>query len=156
MASTLTNVATIFQQKCASQYLGDGAQEADNDLAATAGKREGISDGLLRTCVVPQNGTGAAPVITTAATRLYEVVVVSAGSSGYLQLYDGATAAVGTTALTEVYFFAANTTKAVRQHPGNVDVAAGFTTGLCVSVATVAKASAAIGTNVTSVTLVYK
>lgn len=45
MASTLTNVATIFQQKCAESYLGDGAQEGNETLERTAGKKEAVSDG---------------------------------------------------------------------------------------------------------------
>jgi len=144
------NAAAIYTAKLRAQYLGDGIAHAMENLGETMGRLQLPDDGAVVT-IAPQNGTGAATVVRTAATKLYAVIISPSGSGGYLQLINAAAGTVGVTAFDMSLPFQANKDEAFIIYPGNQ---AAFGTGLCAGISTVAKTSTAIGTTVNSVTLI--
>ncbi len=146
----MANPATVHQLQCAAAYERDGYQDAVVDIERTAGARQQFADDLTRTVVAPANGTAAATVISTRATRLFMVSIVASGSAGFLHLYNAAAATVGVTAVHMAIPFAANETTNVRIYPGSSSTGQ-FSTGITCGTATLVATSTAIATAVSRI-----
>lgn len=145
----MANAQTIHAWLCNAQYLGEGAARGFTDYMRWLGEKEILSDALEMTVSNPQNGTGAATVISTQATRLYGVLIVSAGSTGFLSLYNAASGTVGVTARVDVVAFGTNQTRFVPMYDSNYDLLYG--TGLCAGLSTAVASSTALGTAPTAI-----
>lgn len=146
----MPNVTAIYSARVAQAYERDGMQDAQVDLARTAGARQHFADDLTRTVSSPANGTAAATVISTRATRVFEVSIDASGSAGFFLLYNAAAATVGVTAVEMVLPFAANESITYRIYPGSSTTGL-FATGVCCGTATLASTSTAIGTAINKV-----
>lgn len=146
----MPNVTAIYSAQVAQAYERDGVQDAQLDLKRSAGGRQHFADDLTRTVVAPANGTAAATVISTRATRVFEISIDASGSGGFLTLYNLTAATVGVSTLSMVLPFPASETTTLRFYPGSSTVPL-FATGLCVGTVTVAVTSTAIGTAVNKV-----
>ena len=147
----MTNVSATYQQLVSQAYERDGVQDANVDLRRTAGQRQAFTDDLTRTVVAPVNGTGTATVVSTRATRVFEVSIDASGSAGFLQVLNATSGIIGTqTNLAMVIPFDASATTTVRIFPGS-SVASWFATGIVCGTCTTATTSTAIGTAVNKV-----
>lgn len=149
----MSNIQRIYQEECNEAYMRDGAQEANADLRRTAGQREELADAMSRTVTTVANGTAAATVLSTAAIRLYKVMIQAAGSGGFLVLYNLTAATVGVSAINMVLPFTANETVTYRMHPGNSPTP--WDTGCCAGTVTAVATSTAITTAVTAVHFLF-
>jgi hypothetical protein len=146
----VTNVAATYTLLTKSSYERDGFQDAVIDVRRTAGRIEHLADDLTTTIVAPANGTAAATVISTRATKVFLIEIDASGSAGFLTLYNATAATVGVTALEMVVPFAANESMTVRILPGSFSTGL-FATGLCCGTTTAAATSTAIATAVNKV-----
>ena len=147
----MATVDQVYQLLCDAAYQRDGVNRAWLALKQYVAEREHQTDAAEFTSVAPQNGTGAATVISTQATRVYGVMIEASGSAGFLSLYNAAAATVGVTAQHMVLPFFASTTHVYPIFCSNQDAA--FGTGVTLGTSTLAATSTAIGTAVTKVTL---
>jgi hypothetical protein len=146
----MANPQSIYSTQVAQAYERDGFQDAVADLKRSAGARQHFADDLTRTVVAPANGTAAATVISTRATRVFVISIDASGSAGFLTLYNAAAATVGVTAVTMAVPFPANETTTIRVYPGSSSTGA-FATGLTCGTVTLVATSTAIGTAVNKV-----
>lgn len=146
----MTNVQTNYSIECRRAYERDGFWDGQLDIRRTAGRMQHLADDLTLTTVAPANGTAAATVISTRATRVFEISIDASGSGGFLTLYNLTAATVGVSTLTAVLPFPASETTVYRIFPGSNTVPL-FATGLCCGTVTVAVTSTAIGTAVNKV-----
>ena len=146
----MPNVTGTYNLQVRQAYERDGVQDAVLDIRRTAGRTQHFADDLVHTVVAPANGTAAATVISTRATRVFMISVDASGSAGFLTLYNAAAATVGVTALHMVVPFAANETTTLRVYPGS-STTGQFATGICCGTATLVATSTAIGTAVNKV-----
>ena len=148
----MPNVTQLYAALCDAPYRADGIARGLRDFYGWMAEREHLSDALeSEPFVVPLNGTGAATVIATQAVRLYAVEIISAGSAGFLTMYNLTAATVGVSAISMVIPFAANQSKFVPIYASGYDAANDFATGLTAGIVTAVASSTAIGTAVTGV-----
>ena len=146
----MTNIQAVYSAECRRAYERDGYQDSVADLRRTASARQHFLDDLTVTAVAPANGTGAATVVSTRATRVFEIVIDAAGSGGFMSLYNLAAATVGVSALAMVIPFPANETTVVRFYPGSSTIPL-FSVGITCGLTTVVATSTAIATTVNKV-----
>src|SRR5262245_12049869 len=125
----MANPQAIYQTQVSQAYERDGFQDAVLDLKRSAGGRQHFTDDLTRTVVSPANGTAAATVVSTRATRVFLISIDASGSAGFLTLYNAAAATVRVTAVHMAIPFAASETTTVRVYPGS-SATGTFATGL--------------------------
>lgn len=149
----MPNPQTLFQLQADAAYQRDGALRGWNALRQWVAEKEHFSDAAEMTVTTPQNGTGAATVVSTQATRLYGVLIDSSGSAGFLVMHNSVASTVGVTAISMVIPFAANQSKVVSIFASDYDTANDFATGITIGTVTAVATSTAIGTAVNKVTL---
>lgn len=147
----MSNASAFFQIQADAAYARDGVSRAWQAVKQWASEQEHFSDALESTSVAPQNGTGAATVVSTQATRVYGVRVQSSGSSGFLVMYNAAAATVGVTAVHLGLPFGANEDVVVPFFRSTYDNV--FGTGVTIGTLTTVAGTTALGTAVTKVTL---
>lgn len=146
----MSNVSTTYQLACTVAYNRDGYQDANADLRRTAGRSQHFADDLTAVTTTVANGTAAATVISTRATKVFEIAVEATGSAGFLMLYNAVAATVGVTAVHMAIPFPANETTVYRVFPGS-NATGMFSTGICAGTATLVATSTAIGTAPTKI-----
>jgi hypothetical protein len=147
----MTNVQAAYTLEVKRAYERDGFQDGNDNLRRTAGRMQNLADDLTVTTVAPANGTATATVISTRATKVFEISIDASGSAGFLQVLNATSGIIGTqTNLAMVIPFDANATTTVRVYPGSA-TASWFATGIVCGTCTTATTSTAIATAVNKV-----
>ena len=144
-----TTVQQIYQLLCHSQYQEDGVNQALRELAKRIALMEWNTDDLDVTRTNVASATASA-VATTGAVNLYAVVIDTAGSACYVQLFDDNAASTTAADMVAVLPCAATTTTVWIPQPRYA-----FASGMSMSITNSATGTTAVGT-LPTITLVYR
>ena len=144
-----STVQQIYQLLAQSAYQEDGVNQAMRELARRIALMEWNTDDLDVTRTNVASATASA-VVTSGTANLYAVVIDTAGSACFVQLFDDAAASTTAADMVMVLPCAATTSTVWMPVPRFA-----FASGMSMSITTTAVGSTAVGT-LPTVTLVYR
>jgi hypothetical protein len=147
----VTNLQVAYNLECRRGYERDGVYDANLNIRGSASRIQYFPDDLTLTLISPVNGSGTATVVSTRATKVFQILIDAAGSGGFLLLQNATSGVINTAqTLAMVIPFPANETVAIRVYPGSLS-SGFFNTGIVCGTTTTVAGTTAIATAINKV-----